>query len=81
MRPDRFVEADDPDRTGECVFAHPVNRTSCNGVTGKPSLATAEKGRQWFEWLVEDLAALVRKGSVETPPLEHSYFSRVPSAP
>jgi creatinine amidohydrolase len=73
VRPDRLSGADDPDRTCGCVFAHPVNRTSVNGVTGTPSLATAEKGAQWFDWLVEDLAALVRKGSAETPPLDHSY--------
>jgi creatinine amidohydrolase len=38
-RPDRLADADDPDRTDGCVFAHPVNRTSSNGVTGTPSLA------------------------------------------
>jgi creatinine amidohydrolase len=74
VRPDKFAEADDPDRTCGCVFAHPVNRTSLNGVTGTPSLATVEKGQQWFDWLVDDLAALIKKGSVEMPPLPHSYF-------
>ncbi|MFT3907723.1 MAG: creatininase family protein [Steroidobacteraceae bacterium] len=77
VRTERLAEADDPDRTDECVFAHPVNRTSCNGVTGKPSLATADKGRQWFDWLVEDLCALIQKGSTERPPLEASYFESV----
>jgi creatinine amidohydrolase len=56
------------------VFAHPVNRTSRNGVTGSPSRATAEKGRVWFEWMVEDLSALIVRGMGEMPPLEHSYF-------
>jgi len=56
------------------VFAHPVNRTSRNGVTGAPSNATAEKGRVWFEWMVEDLSALIVRGMAETPPLPHSYF-------
>lgn len=74
VRPDKFGEADDPDRTCGCVFAHPVNRTSLNGVTGTPSQATADKGRQWFDWLVADLAALIEKGIVEAPPLPHSYF-------
>lgn len=73
VRPDKLAEADDPDRTGCCVFAHPVNRTSLNGVTGKPSIATAEKGKQWFAWLVEDLSNTVRLGLRETPPLDHSY--------
>lgn len=80
VRPDKLAEADDPDRTCGCVFAHPVNRTSLNGVTGTPSLATAEKGQQWFDWLVDDLAELIRKGAVETPPLSHSYFGDAVSA-
>jgi creatinine amidohydrolase len=74
VRPDLLDEADDPDRTGTCVFVHPVNRTSRNGVTGSPSRATAEKGRVWFEWMVEDLSALIVRGMGEMPPLEHSYF-------
>jgi creatinine amidohydrolase len=74
VRADLLEGADDPDRTGACVFAHPVNRTSRNGVTGAPSRATAEKGRIWFDWMVEDLSALIVRGMVEMPPLEHSYF-------
>ena len=77
VRPDKLAEADDPDRTCGCIFAHPVNRTSLNGVTGTPSIATAEKGQQWFDWLVEDLGDLVQKGCRETPPLEYSYFNQV----
>ena len=74
VRPDKLLDADDPDRTCGCIFAHPVNRTSLNGVTGTPSLASAEKGRRWFDWLVSDLAELIRKGCTESPPLPHSYF-------
>jgi creatinine amidohydrolase len=74
VRPDRLVAADDPDRTDGLVFAHPVNRTSLNGVTGTPSRASAEKGETWFRWLVEDLAELIRRGLVEAPPLPYSYF-------
>ncbi len=48
-----------------------------NGVTGKPSLANAEQGKKLFEWMVEDLSAIVEKGKVEVPPLEYSYSSRV----
>jgi creatinine amidohydrolase len=59
------------------VFAHPVNRTSRNGVTGKPSIATVEKGALWFSWMVEDLSAVIARGLTETPPLPHSYFSPV----
>jgi creatinine amidohydrolase len=74
VRPDKIKDADDPDRTCGCIFPHPVNRTSLNGVTGKPSQASAEKGRMWFDWLVEDLSTLVAQGMSETPPLDRSYF-------
>ena len=74
VRPDLLDSADDPERTGACSFAHPVNRISRNGVTGTPSRATAEKGQVWFELMVEDLSALIERGMVEMPPLEHSYY-------
>jgi len=73
-RPERFADADDPDRTGGCVFSHPVNRTSSNGVTGTPSLASREKGDELFGWMVDDLVALLKSGLEEQPPLTHSYF-------
>jgi creatinine amidohydrolase len=74
VRPDRLSAADDPDRTCGCVFAHPVNRTSLNGVTGKPSLATVEKGRVLNDWLLEDLVGLLERGCIEQPPLDRSYI-------
>jgi len=73
VRPEMIAEADDMDRTGGCIFAHPVNRTSLNGVTGRPSLANVAKGRQLFDWLVDDLTALIQRGLSEEPPLPHSY--------
>ncbi|MBI1205343.1 MAG: creatininase family protein [Rhodopseudomonas sp.] len=77
VRPDQMADADDPDRTQGLVFAHPVNRTSRNGVTGLPSAATASKGQRWFEWMVEDLSGLIARGLRETPPLDRSYFEAV----
>lgn len=82
LKPDMVIEekisvADDPDRTENCVFAHPVNHTSKNGVTGKPSLATKEKGEQLFAWMVEDLSQLIQKGLNEQPPLPHSYDENI----
>ncbi len=77
VRINRQQQADDPDRTGGLVFAHPVNRTSTNGVTGRPSRATAAQGRRLFAWIVEDLARLVRRGLRERPPLDASYFTPV----
>jgi len=76
VRADRSATADDPDRTAGLVFAHPVNRTSRNGVTGLPSRASADNGRQWFDWMVEDLSELITRGMTETPPLDHSYFTQ-----
>ena len=69
--------ADDADRSRGRVFAHPVNRTSTNGVTGTPSIASATKGRQWFNWMVTDLSATIRKGLSEKVPLPHGYDQRV----
>ncbi len=75
VRAGRAIDADDPDRTVGLVFAHPVNHTSVNGVTGSPSRASADKGRLWFEWMVDDLSELIRRGMTEKAPLEHSYFA------
>jgi creatinine amidohydrolase len=73
VRPDRIAAADDPDRTEGLVFAHPVNRTSRNGVTGRPSAASRAEGERLFGWMVEDLSDRVRRGLAETPPLPHPY--------
>jgi creatinine amidohydrolase len=70
-------ESDDPDRTENCVFSHPVNRTSVNGVTGRPSLASQEKGKQLFAWMVEDLSSTVHKGMLEESPLPYGYNEKL----
>lgn len=75
-RPELNAASDDPDRTEGLVFAHPVNRTSLNGVTGAPSRASTTQGQELFRWMVEDLCALIEKGKRETPPLRHGYKSR-----
>ncbi|MCY0966782.1 creatininase family protein [Parathalassolituus penaei] len=77
VRMDKLSDADDPDRTDGCVFSHPVNRTSLNGVTGRPSDATAEKGSQLYEWMLTDLTALLQKAIHEEPPLEQPYYQSV----
>jgi len=76
VREQVMTGSDDPDRTLGRVFSHPVNRTSKNGVTGQPSRASAEKGREWFAIMVEDLSALITSGLQEQPPLAFSYFDR-----
>ena len=71
----KMAAADDEDRTAKLVFAHPVNRTSKNGVTGFPSRATRAHGEKLFAMMVEDLASIVRSGLREQPPLNESYFT------
>lgn len=74
VRHELVKSADDPDRTGGCVFAHPVNRTSRNGVTGHPSRATKAQGEKLMRWLVADLAKRISRGLRERSPLDVPYF-------
>ncbi|BBZ62507.1 creatininase family protein [Mycolicibacterium monacense] len=74
MRPDlvhldRMRDADDEDRTAGLVFRYTATELSRNGVTGKPSLATAELGEQLWKLAAEGIAARVRSGRTEEPPL------------
>lgn len=69
VRMDRLQSADDPDRTAGCVFPHMVAHTSLNGVTGRPSLATAEAGAELLQLMGEALAALAARAESEGPPL------------
>ncbi|HEY8517336.1 MAG TPA: creatininase family protein [Candidatus Binatia bacterium] len=75
VRASELASADDPDRTRGLLFAHPVNRTSTNGVTGSPSGATVELGRELFAMIVDDLTEQVRAGLRERPPLEAGSFA------
>lgn len=77
VREDMLAEADDPDRTEGCVFTHPVNRTSVNGVTGAPSRASAQAGATLFEKLAETFSSKIKSGLTEVPPLNVSYFKRI----
>jgi creatinine amidohydrolase len=77
VREEKIAEADDPDRTTQSVFAHPVNRTSLNGVTGFPSQANREQGKTLYAWMVKDLSDLITRGMQEQPPLAHSYFEQI----
>jgi creatinine amidohydrolase len=77
VRPKLLKSSDDPDRTEGHVFAHPVNRTSENGVTGFPSRATIAAGTRLFRWIVTDLTRIVRRSLREKPPLTASYFAKV----
>jgi len=65
-RQDRI--ADDVDRTEGLFFSYPVDRTSLNGATGLPTLATADDGQKLFTWLVDDLSRQVAAARFEEPP-------------
>ena len=77
VRPGRVADSDDEDRTGGSLFSHPVNRTSRNGVTGRPSSATVDDGARLFSWMVEDLVAQLRGALMEKAPLAFGYFATV----
>ncbi len=66
---DAMKTADDEDRTGGLVFAYTADSLSTNGVTGRPSEATAELGEKLVDLAVAALAERVRAGRVEQPPL------------
>lgn len=66
---DRLAEADDPDRTGDLVFRYTAASLSRNGVTGRPSLATAELGETLVRRTVDTISALVQRGRKEEAPL------------
>jgi creatinine amidohydrolase len=74
--PARAATADDPDRTGGLVFAHPVNRTSANGVTGRPSAGSAADGARLFAMMADDLETLVRRAMTEALPLANGWDER-----
>ena len=66
---DRLSSSDDPDRTADLVFRYTATSLSTNGVTGRPSEASAELGRHLFSRTVSAISALVERGRVEEPPL------------
>jgi creatinine amidohydrolase len=71
LRPDlvdRDQIRDDPDRTEGLVFSYTVARTSVDGLTGAPTLATAEEGERLFEEVVDALTASFVAGRDERPP-------------
>jgi creatinine amidohydrolase len=74
---DRIADADDPDRTADLVFTWLVPQTSTNGVTGRPSLASAQEGATWFKVMTDALAARVRRAATEEAPLA---WRRTPGA-
>jgi creatinine amidohydrolase len=69
VRTERLPAADDPDRTAGCLFPHMVAHTSTNGVTGTPTLATAEHGAALIVEIGTALAEVIERARIEQPPL------------
>lgn len=61
--------ADDEDRTEGLVFRYTASALSRNGITGRPSEATAELGAELMREAAGALGALVERGRTEEPPL------------
>ena len=59
---------DDPDRTPGRVFSYTVAQTSLDGLTGAPSRASREQGRDLFEQIVAAVAERVEAARLESPP-------------
>jgi creatinine amidohydrolase len=65
---DRDAIRDDPDRTGDLVLSYTVAETSREGLTGAPSRASAAKGAELFEAVVEALSERFTRARAEEPP-------------
>lgn len=74
---DKLPTSDDEDRTGGTVFSYPVAQTSLNGVTGKPSAATAEEGALLFSKMVAGLCEILEKAKIEEPPLPQKEWAEL----
>jgi creatinine amidohydrolase len=66
VRTDRIV--DEPDRTVDRVLSYPMPAVTNSGVVGKPSTASAERGAELVEQLVQALAELLRRARAERDP-------------
>jgi creatinine amidohydrolase len=66
---DAMQLADDPDRTVGLAFRYTAESLSRNGVTGSPSAATPELGRQLFTLIVDVIERQVSAALIESAPL------------
>jgi len=75
----RLATADDPDRTDGLVFRYTAPALSTNGVTGRPSEATAELGEKLLSLTVDALVDRIERARVEEPPFGVASVPTVPS--
>jgi creatinine amidohydrolase len=59
---------DEPDRTVGRVLSYPMPAVTSSGVVGKPTAASAARGAELVEQLVEALAELLRRARAERDP-------------
>jgi creatinine amidohydrolase len=52
------------------VFSYHSRQLTTTGCVGRPRAASAEKGRRILGWAVEDLAALIERGTKEPMPVD-----------
>jgi creatinine amidohydrolase len=69
VRIDRLATSDDEDRTEGLVFRYTAPVLSKNGVTGRPSEATAALGGWLLDEVVTAMCDAVERGRCEEPPL------------
>jgi creatinine amidohydrolase len=76
-------DAEDPDRTADCVFPWMVANTSTNGVTGTPGIGNASHGEELLTAIGTCLATLIDSARTESPPLPWKRTTPLfgPSAP
>ena len=69
VRLHEIADADDEDRTHDLVFRYTAPALSTNGVTGRPSEASADLGKYLLDLVADAVAERVERGRVEEPPL------------
>jgi creatinine amidohydrolase len=68
---------DEPDRSADLFFAYTVDRETRTGTVGRPTLATAQSGRELLETCIAELSARVREALRESAPLEDAIPTEV----
>jgi creatinine amidohydrolase len=76
---ERLREANDDDRTAGLVFRYTAPALSTNGVTGRPSEATAELGEALVNHAVTAICDRIERGRIEKPPLGTAPFPTLSS--
>jgi len=69
VQTDRLRDSDDEDRTAGLVFRYTAPSLSANGVTGRPSEASAELGHTLLDLAATAIRDRMHRGRTEEPPL------------